>query len=112
MTGNPYPHTAVGKNAWDASVEAGVNLLAWRHYRTDNRRLYLFGRYDRYDSVVPAAGFADSEWTERQVVAAGVNYYPLPQIAVKAEAGMRVLKSQYNREPYVAVGITWCGFFK
>ena len=41
-----------------------------------------------------------------------MNYYPLPQIAVKAEAGMRVLKSQYNREPYVAVGITWCGFFK
>lgn len=112
MTGNPYPHTAVGKGAWDVAMEAGVNLLAWTQRRHDDPRLYVFGRYDRYDSFVPAAGFSDSEWTERQVVAAGVNYYPLPQIAVKAEAGMRILKEQYNNEPYVAVGITWCGFFK
>ncbi|MBQ5975068.1 MAG: hypothetical protein IJL48_05110 [Bacteroidales bacterium] len=112
MTGNPYPHTAVGRNAWDASVEAGVNLLAWSKSRTGDPRLYLFGRYDRYDSFVPAAGFSDTPWAERQVVTAGVNYYPLPQIALKAEAGMRILKAQYNKESYVAVGITWCGFFK
>jgi len=112
MTGNPYPHTAVGKGAWDVALEAGVNLLAWTQRRHGDPRLYVFGRYDRYDSFVPAAGFNDTEWTERQVVAAGVNYYPLPQIAVKAEAGMRILKEQYNNEPYVAVGITWCGFFK
>ena len=112
MTGNPYPHTAVGRNAWDASVEAGVNLLAWSKSRIGDPRLYLFGRYDRYDSFVPAAGFSDTPWAERQVVTAGVNYYPLPQIALKAEAGMRILKAQYNKEPYVAVGITWCGFFK
>ncbi len=112
MTGNPYPHTAVGKGAWNVALEAGVNLLAWTQRRHGDPRLYVFGRYDRYDSFVPAAGFNDTEWTERQVVAAGVNYYPLPQIAVKAEAGMRILKEQYNNEPYVAVGITWCGFFK
>ncbi|MBR3725459.1 MAG: hypothetical protein IKN11_08755 [Bacteroidales bacterium] len=111
MTGNPYSHTPVGKEAWDASIEAGVNLLAWAHRIVGEKRLYLFGRYDRYDSFVPAAGFDDVEWAERQVVSAGVNYYPLPQIAVKAEAGMRLLKSQYNNEPFVAVGITWCGFF-
>ena len=108
MTGNPYPHTAVGECAWDASVEAGINLLA---ARSTHKKLYLFGRYDHYDSFVPAYGWTDIPWAEKQIVSAGINYYPLPQIAVKAEAGIRLLKQQYNNEPYVAVGITWCGFF-
>ena len=109
MTGNPYPHTTVGERAWDASVEAGVNVLAWCH---TGKQLLLFGRYDHYDSFVPAEGTVDVEWCERRVLSAGINYYPLPQIAVKAEAGIRVLAKQYNNEPYVAMGITWCGLFE
>lgn len=109
MTGNPYPHTAVGESAWDASLEAGVNVLAWSK---TTAKLYLFGRYDHYDSFVPAEGWTDVEWAERQVVSAGVNYYPLPEIAIKAEGGVRLLASQYNNEPYFALGITWAGFFK
>ena len=109
MTGNPYPHTAVGESAWDAAIEAGVNVLAWSK---TTAKLYLFGRYDHYDSFVPAEGWTDVEWAERQVVSAGVNYYPLPEIAIKAEGGVRLLASQYNNEPYFALGITWAGFFK
>jgi len=112
MTGNPYPHSPVGERAWDASAEAGVDLLAFCSRPVGGKRLILFGRYDHYDSFVPAGGWTDIGWTEKQVVAAGINYYPLPQIAVKAEAGIRLLQQQYNNEPYVAVGITWCGFFK
>ena len=40
------------------------------------------------------------------------DYYPLPEIAIKAEGGIRLLPSQYNNEPYFALGITWAGFFK
>ncbi len=109
MTGNPYPHTAVGESAWDMSHEVGINLLAWKH---TSQKLYLFGRYDHYDSYVPAEGWTDVAWAERQVLSAGINYYPLPEIAVKAEAGVRLLAKQYNNEPYVAVGITWAGFFE
>ena len=112
MTGNPYPHAPVGEQAWDASLEAGIDLFALAEWRTGGRRLFLFGRYDHYDSFVPAKGWTDIEWAERQVLAVGINYHPLPQIAVKAEAGIRLLKAQYNNEPYAAVGITWCGFFK
>ena len=65
MSGNPYPHTAVGESAYDASIEAGINLLAWRYERAKNRKLYLFARYDRYDSFVPAKGWTDVEWCER-----------------------------------------------
>lgn len=116
MTGNPYPHTAVGENAWDASIEAGVDLL--QIFKQSNNptikqsKLWLFGRYDHYDSFVPADGWADVEWAERQVVSAGVNYYPLPEIAIKVEGGVRLLSSQYNNEPYCAIGVTWAGFFK
>ena len=112
MTGNPYPHTPVGEQAWDASLEAGVDLFALADWRTGGRRFYLFGRYDHYDSFVPASGWTDIEWAERQILSAGVNYYPIPQIAIKAEAGIRLLKEQYNNEPYAVVGVTWCGFFK
>lgn len=109
MTGNPYPHTTVGEVAWDAGIETGVNLLAWGNSRG---KLYLFGRYDHYDSFVPAEGLTDVEWAERQCVSAGINYCPLPEIAIKAEGGVRLLASQFNSEPFVAVGVTWTGFFK
>lgn len=108
MTGNPYPHTPVGCNAYDISHEVGLNLMAWS---STDQKLYLFGRYDQYDSYVPAEGFADIEWTARQVLTIGVNYFPLPEIAVKAEWGLRRFSSQYNPEPWVAVGMTWAGFF-
>ena len=110
MTGNPYPHTAVGKGAYDYSLEAGVDLLAWTCWRHGVRHLYLFGRYDRYDSFIPATGFDDIGWTERQVLSAGINYYPLKHIAIKAEAGVRQLNGNYNDEPFVALGITWVNF--
>lgn len=112
MSGNPYPHTAVGESAYDASIEAGINLLAWRYERAKNRKLYLFARYDRYDSFVPAEGWTDVEWCERQVLSAGINYCPLPEIVIKAEGGIRLLADQYNDEPFFALGITWTGFFK
>ena len=112
MTGNPYPHTAVGEGAWDASIEAGIDLLSFTECSQKGKKLYLFGRYNCYDSFVPAEGWTDVEWAERQVLSAGINYYPLPEIAVKAEGGVRLLASQYNNEPYCAVGITWAGFFK
>ncbi len=112
MTGNPYPHTAVGENAWDVSIEGGIDLFSLTKWRTGGKRLYLFGRYDHYDSFVPADGWADVEWAEREVVSAGINYYPLPEIAIKAEGGVRLLASQYNDEPYFAIGVTWAGFFK
>lgn len=44
-------------------------------------------------------------------MAFGVNYYPIPQIALKAEYSKRFLKSGYNDEPSISVGIAYEGFF-
>ena len=108
MTGNPYQHTPVGQHAYDLAHEVGLDLLAWS---PTSQKLYLFGRVDKYDSFLPAEGFADIEWTGRTVYTAGVNWFPLPEVCIKAEYGYRQLKAQYNPEPWVAVGVTWAGFF-
>ena len=108
MTGNPYPHTFVGEAAWDAAFEAGVDLLAWH---ATKQRLILFGSYDQYDSYVPAEGLADIGWCRRTVLSAGLNYCPIPEVTLKAEGGVRLLDSQYNNEPFLAVAVTWAGFF-
>ena len=44
-------------------------------------------------------------------MAVGVNYYPIPEIAIKAEYSHRFLKSQYNDEPSVSIGVAYEGFF-
>ena len=87
-----------------------MDLLSFANYRIGGRHLYLFCRYDCYDSYIPASGFDNIGWTERQVLSAGINYYPLKHIAVKAEAGVRKFNGNYNDEPFVAVGITWVNF--
>ncbi|MBR1755305.1 MAG: hypothetical protein IJ739_02130 [Bacteroidaceae bacterium] len=109
QSGAPYPRTQVGERAYAVGLEAGYNVLSAR--RAD-KRLFLFGRYDLYDSFIPVSGMLDAEWTRRQCLLAGVNYYPIPQIAVKAEVGYRWFASQYNNEPFVALGITWSGLFE
>lgn len=45
------------------------------------------------------------------IFAAGINYYPIPQIAIKAEYNYRNLKKGYNDEPAINIGIAYEGFF-
>lgn len=108
-TSSPYPHTRVGEAAYALGLEAGVNVLA---NSAHSQKLYIFARGEKYDSYVPHAKLDDIPWCQRTVLSGGINYYPLPEIAIKAEGGVRLLADQYNNEPWVAVGITWCGFFK
>ena len=45
-------------------------------------------------------------------MAVGLNYYPLRQVVVKAEFSKRFLKSLYNDEPAINIGVAYEGFFK
>ena len=109
---SPYQKTPVGKNAVDMAIEAGYNVFSQiEKLRQDNQKLYLFGRYDYYNSYIPSKEQAKYEYTKKNIMSFGVNYYPLPQIAVKAEYSKRFLKSQYNNEPSVSIGIAYEGFF-
>ena len=111
-TNAPYKKSPVGKNAVAAGVEAGYDIFSQiPKLRANNQRLYAFGRYEYYNSYIPAVEQARYEYTKRQRMAVGFNYYPLPQIAVKAEYSKRFLKSQYNHEPSISIGIAYEGFF-
>lgn len=109
---SPYKRTHVGKNAVAGGIEAGYNVFSQiRKLRESGDKLYLFGRYEYYDSYVPVKGATKYSWTDRQRMAIGVNYYPIKEIVVKAEYSQRFLKSQYNNEPSISLGIAYAGYF-
>ena len=111
-TDAPYKKSPVAKNAVAIGIEAGYDMFSQIHKtRRTKQKLYLFGRYDFYDSYLPDAQQAQYEYTKKIRMTAGVNYYPIPQVAVKAEYSKRFLKSQYNDEPSVSLGIAYEGFF-
>lgn len=105
---------AVGSDAMAAGIEAGYDFFSLSHkLHESGQRFYLFGRYDYYDSMyktAPRVGKID--WCGRQRFAIGLNYFPIKNIAIKAEYAVGVLKSQYNNEPSFSLGICYSGIFK
>ncbi len=106
----PYKKTPVGKAAVAAGTEAGYDVLHLICPATEDK-LFLFGRYEYYDPYIPAADQQDYPYTDKHRIALGLNWFPIPQIAVKCEWSKRWLKSQYNNEPSVSIGVAYMGFF-
>ncbi len=106
--GAPYQKQAFGSHAIATSVEVGYNIFSQISSLRDKQKLYVFGHYEYYDSYINAK---TNQYTNKHIMAAGVNYYPIPQICVKAEYNYRNLKSQYNDEPAINIGIAYQGFF-
>ena len=107
----PYQKSFVGKGAYAAGLEAGYDLFD-RLVPVREQHLYVFARGERYDSFLPADGQTDFPYTGRTVVSAGINWFPIPEIAVKCEYLHRFLSAQYNDEPAVNIGIVYQAFFK
>lgn len=108
----PYQKTPVGKNAISIGVEAGYDVFSQvESMHSKEQKLYVFGHYEYYNSYMPAKQQPPYEYTKKIRMAFGFNYYPLPQIAVKAEYSKRFLRSLYNNEPSVSLGIAYEGFF-
>ena len=79
--------------------------------KKDKQKFYVFGRYEYYDSYIPSSEQQQYEYTAKKRFALGFNWMPVRQVAVKAEYSKRVLKSQYNNEPSVSIGVAYQGFF-
>ena len=105
----PYKKTPVGRNAAAVGLEAGYDILPF--FRKDDGKLYAFARYEYYDSYIPTPSQQDYPYTDRHRVAAGINWFPIPEIAVKAEYSHRFLRSQYDNEPSINIGIAYMAFF-
>ena len=122
---------SVSSKQWIASdaiavgLEAGYDFFSFSEtlHRKDHR-FYVFARYDWYDSMFrydnqPTDAFA---WCGRQRFAVGINYFPIREVAVKAEFAYGILNKGiladgtkgklYNDEPQISVGIVYAGFFK
>lgn len=110
-TFSPYSHTLVGKAAFAAGLEAGVDVLSFGDRKRDCK-LFVFGRFEAYDSYKAPEGLTDYKWSDRKRIAAGLNFMPVKGVVLKAEYSHRFLASQYNSEPSVNVGIAYSGFFK
>ena len=109
----PYKKTPVAQNAMAAGIEAGYDMMPWlSEHVAREQKLYAFARYEYYDSYIPALDQQDYAFTDRHRIAAGINWFPIPEIAVKAEYSRRFLKAPYNDEPSVNLGIVYMAFFK
>jgi len=110
---SPYKHSAfVSGNAYAVGIEAGYDVFSQiESLRSQQKRLYIFGRYEAYNPYASATRGTDSDYTAVRRMAVGLNYHPLKQVVVKAEYSKRFLKSQYNDEPAVNIGIAYEGWF-
>ncbi len=98
-----------GSHAIATMVEAGYDVFSQiAKLRADRQKMYVFGHFEYYDSSIHNTS---ATWTNRKIVAAGINYCPIPQICVKAEYSQRIFKSGYNNEPSLNIGIVYQGFF-
>ena len=112
------PGTSVAKNAISAGIELGYDIFSQiPSLKDDGQKMYLFGRYDYYDSMhkmgVNTKGqkLLDEEQWKRQRIAFGVNYKPIKDIVIKAEYSNRLLDSKFNNEPSLALGVAYAGTF-
>jgi len=116
-----YHHGAmhrIAKNALAYGVEAGLNmrsLIKCKHMPT----LYPFARYEYFNPQ--QKGEAGQTMDARCQVSkwvAGVNYYPLPYLVVKADWNTRRIGTQrvfgggrYNRENEFTLAVAFTGWF-
>lgn len=110
---SPFHHSAfVSKNAFTYGIEAGYNIFSQiEKLRQSNQKMYLFGRYEHYNPYASKTKNTSYDYTNVQRMAVGINYYPVKQIVVKAEYSHRFLKSQYNNEPAINIGVAYEGWF-
>lgn len=106
----PYEKQRFGSHACAFSFEAGYNIFSQiEKLRAANQKLYVFGHYEYYNSYI---GSKTNKYTEKSIMAAGINYFPVPQIAIKAEYNYRnYVDKRYNDEPAINIGVAYEGFF-
>ncbi len=110
---SPYKHSAfVSGNAYAMGIEAGYDIFSQiQSRRQQGEHLYLFGRYEAYNPYASNTKGVSYDYTEVKRMAFGINYHPIKQIVIKAEYSKRFLKSKYNDEPAINIGIAYEGFF-
>ena len=110
---SPYKHSAfVSSHAYAVGVEAGYEVFSQvAGLRQRGQRMYLFGRFEAYNPYASKTNNVSYDYTAVKRLAVGFNYHPIRQIVIKGEYSRRFLKSLYNDEPSVNIGVAYEGFF-
>ncbi len=113
---SPSPRTEVASDAmsWYGEIAYDVFSL-FPKLKSSGDKLYLFGHYGYYNSMyktVESKGIQPRGWSEKTILSAGINYYPIKELVIKAEYSLRKFQSPYNNEPTFSIGIGYAGFFK
>jgi hypothetical protein len=107
------PRTNIASDALAAGVEAGYDVFSQiAKLKSQKQKLYVFGRYEQYDSMYKTPeSIQHEDWCGRQRIVGGINYFPMRDLVIKAEYAAGILKSPFNDENSVSIGIAYAGFF-
>ncbi|GAB6010515.1 hypothetical protein [Viscerimonas tarda] len=110
---SPSARTNVASDALATSVEAGYDIFSQvKEMAKQKQKFFVFGKYEYYDPMYKtASNITDNEWCGRQRIVGGVNYYPIKEVVIKAEYSSGILKTQYNNENSISIGVAYAGFF-
>ncbi len=110
---SPSSSTNIATEAIAVGIEAGYDIFSRiPEMKKQERNLYLFGRYEYYDSMYKTSpNIPDQKWCARQIAVVGLNYFPVKEIVLKAEYSAGILKSPYNNENALSFSIAYAGFF-
>lgn len=125
--GSPFANENLGSSAIAWGIEAGYDIFSQIHKtRALGQKLYVFGRYEYYNSMFRGTYKNLYKYTAKNRLAFGVNYYPIKQVVVKVEYSYRFFKKPnnngltsdsplyvqpYNNEPSINIGIAYSGWF-
>lgn len=124
--GNPFHNTNIASNALAYSLEAGYDVFSQIRRLRDRQQLFLFARFDHYDSMAAGTYRNQYRYCAPYITTAGFNYHPIKQIVIKGEYAYRTFKKPnnnglncdsplyvqpYNNEPSVSLSIAWQGWF-
>lgn len=105
-----FPRTIVAKNALSWGIEAGYNV---GHLIQEDLKIYPFVRYDYYNSMHKTEGsrLADLRY-KCEAWTGGLNYYPIPQLVVKADyKHRRIDHGNFNSENTFSIAVGYTGWF-
>lgn len=103
-------HANGAKSAFAAWLEGGYDMFNLGSIRESGQKLYLFGRYDYWQPSEQSDSFLGYDWSRRQRVGAGLNYFPIDKVVVKAEYSHTFLPGGKGI-PMLSLGVAYSGQF-
>jgi hypothetical protein len=112
QSASPSPRTDVASDVLSYYVEAGYDILSLFNCKKDDSKLYVYGHFGYYNSMYKIQGKITAKpYWKRNVYSAGINYFPIKEVVIKAEYAYRKIDNPYNDEPTISLEVAYAGFF-